>query len=167
MTSLLLAFGHGAEVREFLRWYAGFQTADGAVPCCLDPWGPDAMIEHDSAGQFVFSVADYYRHTGDLRFLKDLWPNVTRAIDYLAALRRERLTEAYTRGEASRFFGLLPESASHEGYVAKPVHSFWDDFWAIRIDDAARLTVVPAMTNERPAMRVGTRSGPMSTGRSV
>ncbi|WP_026612089.1 discoidin domain-containing protein [Methylocaldum szegediense] len=142
-SATLLAFGHGAEVREFLRWYARFQSEDGAVPCCLDPWGPDAMIEHDSAGQFVFTVAEYYRHTGDLQFLKELWPNVTRAIDYLAALRRERLTEAYTRGEASRFFGLLPESASHEGYVAKPVHSYWDDFWAIRgIDDAAGLAAV-------------------------
>lgn len=156
-SATLLAFGHGAEVREFLRWYAGFQTADGAVPCCLDPWGPDAMIEHDSAGQFVFTVADYYRHTGDLRFLKDIWPRVTRTVDYVAALRRQRLSEAYTQGEASRFFGLLPESASHEGYVAKPVHSYWDDFWAIRgIDDAARLAVVLG-DSERAARYAGLR----------
>jgi len=139
-SATLLAFGHAAEVREFLRWYADFQTADGAVPCCLDPWGPDAMIEHDSAGEFVYTVAAYYRHTGDLHFLKALWPGVARAVDYLAALRRQRLTPDYAQGEASRFYGLLPESASHEGYVARPVHSYWDDFWAIRgTDDAARL----------------------------
>jgi hypothetical protein len=142
-SATLLAFGHATEVREFLSWYAGYQTADGAVPCCLDPWGPDTMIEHDSAGEFVFTVADYYRHTGDLRFLKALWPRVARTIDYLAALRRQRLTPAYTRGEELRFFGLIPESASHEGYVARPVHSYWDDFWAIRgIDDAAQLAAV-------------------------
>jgi len=141
-SATLLAFGHAAETREFLRWYADYQTADGAIPCCLDPWGPDAMIEHDSAGEFVYTVANYYRYTGDFQFVKALWPRVTRAIDYLAALRRQRLTPDYTQGEASRFFGLIPESASHEGYVARPVHSYWDDFWAIRgIDDAAQLAI--------------------------
>jgi hypothetical protein len=139
-SATLLAFGHEAEVREFIRWYAGYQMEDGAVPCCLDPWGPDSMIEHDSAGQFVYTIANYYRYTADLEFLKSLWPSVTGAVDYLAALRRQRLTPDCTQGEAARFYGLIPESASHEGYVARPVHSFWDDFWAIRgIDDAAQL----------------------------
>jgi len=36
--------------------------------------------------------------------------------------------------------GLLPVSVSHEGYLAQPVHSFWDDFWALRgAGDAAEL----------------------------
>src|SRR5262249_43572826 len=36
--------------------------------------------------------------------------------------------------------GLLPESASHEGYLAQPVHAYWDDFWAIRaLGDAAAM----------------------------
>jgi hypothetical protein len=26
----------------------------------------------------------------------------------------------------------LPESASHEGYLAHPVHAYWDDFWALQ-----------------------------------
>ncbi len=29
-------------------------------------------------------------------------------------------------------FGLLPASISHEGYSAKPMHSYWDDFWALK-----------------------------------
>ena len=37
-------------------------------------------------------------------------------------------------------FGILPESASHEGYLAHPVHAYWDDFWALRgIGDGATL----------------------------
>ena len=28
--------------------------------------------------------------------------------------------------------GLLPVSVSHEGYLAQPVHSYWDDAWAVR-----------------------------------
>ena len=139
-SAALLAFGHAAEVREFLRWYVQFQSEDGAVPCCVDPWGPDSMIEHDSVGAFLFTVANYFRYTDDRPFLEELWPKVVRSVDYLTALREQRLTSAYTQGEARRFLGLLPESASHEGYVAKPMHSYWDDFWALRgLDDAAWL----------------------------
>jgi hypothetical protein len=29
-------------------------------------------------------------------------------------------------------YGLMPASISHEGYSAKPMHSYWDDFWALR-----------------------------------
>jgi hypothetical protein len=39
--------------------------------------------------------------------------------------------------------GLLPESASHEGYLAHPVHAYWDDFWAVRaLGDAAAMAEV-------------------------
>ncbi len=34
--------------------------------------------------------------------------------------------------EGGRYFGLLPPSISHEGYSAKPMHSYWDDLWALR-----------------------------------
>jgi hypothetical protein len=38
------------------------------------------------------------------------------------------------------FYGLLPPSISHEGYSAKPMHSYWDDAWALRgFRDAAFL----------------------------
>jgi hypothetical protein len=30
------------------------------------------------------------------------------------------------------FYGMMPVSISHEGYSAKPVHSYWDNFWALR-----------------------------------
>ena len=26
----------------------------------------------------------------------------------------------------------MPQSISHEGYSAKPMHSYWDDFFALR-----------------------------------
>jgi len=142
-SATLLALGHAEEVRAFLRWYASYQTVEGAVPCCLDSWGPDFMIEHDSAGEFIYTVGNYYRYTKDVPFLQAMWPNVSKAADYLAALRRQRLTPEYTQGERSRFFGLIPESASHEGYMARPVHAYWDDFWAVRgLADAAQLAAV-------------------------
>ena len=38
------------------------------------------------------------------------------------------------------FRGILPPSISHEGYSAKAMHSYWDDFWALTgLKDAALL----------------------------
>jgi hypothetical protein len=38
------------------------------------------------------------------------------------------------------FNGLMPESISHEGYSAKPMHSYWDDFFTLRgLKDAAEM----------------------------
>jgi hypothetical protein len=47
------------------------------------------------------------------------------------------LEDEDTLDSRSEFFGLLPESASHEGYLAHPVHSYWDDFWGVRGLEAA------------------------------
>src|SRR5262249_27845588 len=61
----------------------------------------------------------------------------------IGALRQQRLTDEYKRPDKQAFSGLLPESISHEGYSSRPVHSYWDDFWALRgIKDAAVFAVV-------------------------
>src|SRR6202166_4034826 len=57
-----------------------------------------------------------------------------------APLRGQRRTAAWRQPEKLACFGLLPESISHEGYSAHPVHSYWDDFFALRgLGDAAGL----------------------------
>jgi len=148
-SSALLALGHAGEVREFLHWFAGYQAADGSIPCCLDPWGPDAMVEHDAVGEFIYTLANYYRYSRDKLLLDALWPHVVRSVDYLIALREQRLGSDFTQGEAQRYRGLIPESASHEGYISHPVHSYWDDFWALRgLDDAAWLAQVMGATDQ-------------------
>ncbi len=136
ITSATLAeLGFADEARAFLRWYAPHQFADGRVPCAVDRRGVDLTIEHDSHGEFVWGVVEIFRLTGDLAFLRELWPRVHKAIGALERLRAERCGEAH-RGTAR--FGLLPESISHEGYAAQPVHSYWDDFFALRgLGDAA------------------------------
>jgi hypothetical protein len=40
-------------------------------------------------------------------------------------------TEKNTQGDRKAFYGLMPASISHEGYSAKPMHSYWDDFWSL------------------------------------
>lgn len=139
----LLQMGFTQEVRDFLRWYAGFQAPNGAVPCCVDQRGADWTPEHDSEGAFIYALAEYYRYTRDAGFVHDLWPHVQRAVARIAALRAERMGSAWREPDKRAYFGLLPESISHEGYSGHPVHAYWDDFFALRgLKDAAALAVV-------------------------
>lgn len=133
MSAALLRLGFGDTVRDdYLRWYAPHQATDGNVPCVVDRTGPDWLPEHDSHGQFAFTVAEHFRLTGDRELAHELWPRVVRAINYLAALREQRCTPEFLAPEKSAYRGILPESASHEGYLSHPVHAYWDDFWALR-----------------------------------
>jgi len=142
MSSALLDMGVQEPVRDFLRWYARYQYSDGKIPCCVDRHGPDPLPEHDSNGQFLYALAEYYRYTHDIGVVNELWSNVVLALDYLERLRAQRLTDEYKQGAKQAFYGLLPESISHEGYASHPVHSYWDDFFALAgLKDAVRLAV--------------------------
>jgi hypothetical protein len=67
----------------------------------------------------------------------------------MESLRAKRLTDEYRSPEKRACYGLLPESMSHEGYMAHPVHAYWDDFWAIRgIRDAALMAAALGDTAE-------------------
>jgi len=140
ISSALLQMGFTEEVRDFIRWYAGYQYPDGKIPCCVDRHGADPLPEHDNNGEFLYVIAEYYRFTRDIGFVNELWPAAQRAVRYIETLRNERLGEAYTRPGKRAFYGLLPESVSHEGYASHPVHSYWDDFFALRgLKDAVML----------------------------
>jgi len=139
----LLEMAFTQPVRDFVHWFAKYQLPDGRIPCCVDRRGADPVPEYDSNGQFIYIVAEYYRFTRDIGFLEEMWPAVVRATDFIATLRQTRLTDEYRRVDKQPFFGLLPESISHEGYSSHPVHSYWDDFWALRgVKDAAALATV-------------------------
>jgi hypothetical protein len=114
----LAEWGFAADARAFLRWYAPHQHADGRVPCAVDRHGVDATVEHDSHGQLAWAVVELFRLTGDRGFLEELWPHVAKAAEAILALREPG-------------GGLLPPSISHEGYAGHPVHSYWDDFFAL------------------------------------
>lgn len=149
MGAALAKAGLPTALREFLTWYARFQREDGFVPCVVDRDGIDWLVEHDSHGQFLWGIREVMRDGGDLSFLEAMMPHVTKAAGYLIILRNGRLTEEYTTGERAGFHGLLPESASHEGYLAHPVHSYWDDFWGIRgLEAAADLASRSGLTEE-------------------
>lgn len=127
----LLRMGREDAVREYLDWYAPYQFDNGKVPCCVDDRGSDPVPENDSHGELIFAIADYARHTGDEAFLRRMWPHVRGAFVYMETLRASERTEA-NRALNPAFYGMMPASISHEGYSAKPMHSYWDNAWALR-----------------------------------
>jgi hypothetical protein len=149
-SSALLRMGLAGPVREFIEWFAPHQYADGKVPCCVDQRGADPVPEHDSHGQFIYLVAEYHRYTGDRALVERMWPAVLRAAEHLDTLRGQRRTPQWRAPEKAHFFGLLPPSISHEGYSAKPMHSYWDDLFALRgYKDAVYLARVLGRDGER------------------
>ena len=70
--------------------------------------------------------------------------HVIGAVNYIEFLTNKRKTEQYKKEDSLVFYGLMPESISHEGYSAKPMHSYWDDFFTLRglrdAVDIARIT---------------------------
>lgn len=138
----LLATGHAEEARDFIDWYAEHQYPSGKVPCVVDKRGADPVDEHDSTGEYIFAVRTCEAFTGDKAFLNRHLPRVELGVGYLESLRARRMTAEYASGpDAKRAcYGLVPESISHEGYSAKPMHSYWDSFWTLEgLKDAAWL----------------------------
>jgi len=128
----LVRLGHGEAAREFLEWFAVHQYDSGKIPCVVDRRGADPVPEHDSTGEFIALVAMCYRDQADRDLLDRMWPRVLRGVDYLESLLEQRRQPAYRTPEQREFFGILPPSISHEGYAARPMHSYWDNFWTLR-----------------------------------
>ena len=135
MSAALLRLGHDDAARDYLEWYAPHQFASGKVPCCVDARGSDPVPENDSHGELIYLAGETYRYTNDRALLETMWPHVDAAAHYMDSLRESE------RGETNPAFrGLMPASISHEGYSAKPMHSYWDDFWALTgYDDAVMI----------------------------
>lgn len=131
MAESLMRLGHEQEARAYLEWFAPYQFANGKVPCCVDRRGADPVVENDSAGEFLFLVAQLYRFTGDRALLERMWPHVETAVRYMDELRRSERTPKNLVPERRAFHGLMPPSISHEGYSDKIAYSYWDNFWAM------------------------------------
>ncbi len=149
MGAAMAKAGHPAVLRDFILWYAAYQREDGYIPAVVDQTGVDPLVENDSHGQFLWAVCEVHRQAEDLSFLKTLWPSVRKGADYLICLRGECMTEEFSKPDLIHYEGLLPESASHEGYLAHPVHSYWDDFWGVRgLEAAAELADAMGMKDD-------------------
>ncbi|MFT3915672.1 MAG: hypothetical protein QM704_16625 [Anaeromyxobacteraceae bacterium] len=132
MASGLLRMGEADAARDFVDAFSRYVYPSGKVPCCADARGADPVVENDSHGQYLYAVAEVYRHTQDPAFLARHWPVVQRVVAWMEDLRQSTRTPEFRASHPAKLVGLLPPSISHEGYSDKPAYSYWDDFWAIR-----------------------------------
>ncbi len=143
ISAALLRLAHPDEVRAFIEWYAPYQFDDGSIPCCVDARGADRAVEHDSHGQWIYLIGEYYRFTRDVGLLTQHWPSIVETVDYINQLRQKRRTAEYEQPAKLMYYGLVPESISHEGYIQNPVHSYWDGmFTLLGLKDAAQIATV-------------------------
>ncbi len=126
MNDSLWRLGDLVTAGDYVGWYAPYQFANGKVPCCVDHRGADPVPENDSHGELIHAIAQLYRYDGDRQRLEQRWQRVDAAVAYMDSLRATQ-----TGDLDPAFKGLMPASISHEGYSAKPMHSYWDDFWAL------------------------------------
>jgi hypothetical protein len=140
MAAAALRMGFNDEAKNFIKWYAKHQNQqNGQLPFSVDHAEHSDPPEHDNLGEFIFTIAECFRITKDMEFLKSLWPCVERAIGQIEFLRNQRLTNKYLQPETRASYGLMPESVSHEGYLFQPVHSHWDNFLDVTRSDRCRL----------------------------
>ena len=141
-SSALLKSGIMQEVRDFIDWYTAFQFESGKVPCVVDGRGPDPVPENDSHGEMIYLLREYFNFTKDTAFLREKNVHVLKAVDFIEKLIAEQTTDHFKNGPDSIrvCYGLVTESISHEGYSAKPMHSYWDDFFTMKgLKDAAEI----------------------------
>lgn len=148
----------------FIKAFSGFVGDNGWVPYMIlesgNPIGfnanPDSGEgqEYDSQGEFAFIVRQAYDYTRDEEMLKQAYPKVAAALRYAKALRERRKTDEYRNDpEKQAYFGVLPESNSHEGYYPAK-HSYWDDIWLLRgYKDGVYLAGRTGNTNDAAWMR--------------
>jgi hypothetical protein len=128
LSAILLRLGHASEAKAFAEWFANYQYENGKVPCCVDSRGADPVPENDSHGELIYLVREIERLTHDGEFARRMQPHVDAAVHYINELRAQN---------HGAFEGLVTESISHEGYSAKPMHSYWDDVFCLRgLEDA-------------------------------
>ncbi len=148
MTSAaLIALGNHEEARAFIDWYSTYQYEDGKIPCVVDARGADPVDENDAPGEYLFAIRNSAEAGGkfDEAFAREMYPSVLRTVAFIDRMRSSRLTPEYTESTdpiLRACAGLMPESISHEGYSAKPMHSYWDDFWVYRgLRDAEQIAI--------------------------
>jgi hypothetical protein len=132
MVAGLVRLGELDAARDFVDWFKGFVFASGKVPCCVDARGADPVAENDSHGEYLYAVAEVWRHSRDEAFLSRHWEVVQRVVAWLEGLRQSTRTAQFVNAHPANLIALMPPSISHEGYSDKPAYSYWDDFWALR-----------------------------------
>ncbi|MBI3346829.1 MAG: coagulation factor 5/8 type domain-containing protein, partial [Burkholderiales bacterium] len=89
MVAGLVRMGEAQAAEAFVDWFGGYIFESGKVPCCVDQRGADPVVENDSHGQYLFALAELWRHSNqgpqDRALLSRHWPKVQRVMAWMEA----------------------------------------------------------------------------------
>jgi len=108
--------GHHDKAKAILSTYPDRQTPEGFFRSHNGEW--------DSNGQAMWTLVNHYRMTGDLDFIKGVYPAMMKGARWIDSMRRTDLSPADSR------FGLLPEGISAEHFGISNCY-YWDDMWSV------------------------------------
>lgn len=148
----LLEAGRADIVVPVLEKMKGGQLKSGEFPPVLDVDGRPSSQQHqwDAQGEAIFALANYYRWTDDIAWLRQAYPTIRSAAVFLRDLRR-------------RHGDILPPSESAEDLGPADWHHYWDDYWAVAGLQQASFVATTLgeqndalwMTTEEAALRSG------------
>ncbi|MDH4196604.1 MAG: hypothetical protein OEW05_04280, partial [Candidatus Aminicenantes bacterium] len=124
------------EARESLEFLPRYQRENGQF------WSQAGQL--DANGYAVWALAEYGRLSGDMNWLREMFPRLRRAVAWVETTRR---TE---RNIMSPFFGIMPPApADGENLWAGKNHILGYDWWNLRaVQSAAEAAAALGMTDE-------------------
>lgn len=108
--------GHTDKALAILMTYPDRQTPEGFFRSHNGEW--------DSNGQAIWTLVNHYRMTGNKKFLRTVYPSISRGARWLDEKRVFDLPASDPRR------GLLPAGISAEHFGINGVY-YWDDLWAV------------------------------------
>jgi len=133
------ASGHTDEAELYWRWMAGVQGSDGSWKTTFSAWDGSYLAfvepEDDSVGTFLYGVCRHYELTGDVTFLRDIWPAVQRAADFV-------LTNLQSNG-----FGPADYSIWEEGDRGLEHNTYTQTWYVLGFYATQRLAEVRGQTD--------------------
>ena len=127
----MLDYGDAAGALQELRFLRAHQRADGKMmhemvqsTGVVDWWKNYhfAFMHADSTAMYLYSLGEYWRRTGDRRFLTDFWPSIQKAYAYcLSTLDSDGLIDNTKSGLGAIEGGLLRGKVTRDIYV----EGFW------------------------------------------
>ena len=78
----LLDYGDFEKVKEILRFYQDYQDLSGKIFHELTTSGCVHYDAADATPLYIILAGKYLRHSGDIEFIRESWPNIKKAVDY-------------------------------------------------------------------------------------
>ncbi|BDD05826.1 hypothetical protein AUTU_33090 [Aureibacter tunicatorum] len=96
------AYGNHAQVKDVLSTFIQWQNLDGKIYHELSSSGSVHYDAADATPMFINLAANYLKHSGDIEYVSEIWPSISKAIEFCLSTdtNRDHLIENTNVGHA-------------------------------------------------------------------